>query len=107
MISQKERDKMFLEYVQEIEKHQKTLYGGCPPEEQKELKDRISCLEFGIQALFKDTIKRNELWLCNDQYLITINIACISVFKKTPTYLSKEQNPRGYDLEIIAFCARR
>ncbi len=107
MISCKERDKMFLEYVQEIEKHQKTLYDGCPPEKQEELKMRISGLEYAIQALFKDTIKRNELWLCNDQYLVNINIACVSVFKRTPTYLSEEQNPRGYDLEIIAFCARK
>ncbi len=66
-----------------------------------------SGLEHGIQALFKDTLRREELWLCNDQYMVNINIACVSVFKRTPTYLSKEQNPRDYDLEIIALCVRK
>ncbi|MFP6036891.1 hypothetical protein KVE54_04735 [Helicobacter pylori] len=110
MIGFHEREKIFFriqEYIREIEQHLETLYNGCPTDKQQELKIRISGLEHGIQALFKDTLRREELWLCNDQYMVNINIACVSVFKRTPTYLSKEQNPRGYDLEIIALCVRK
>ncbi|WP_162965178.1 hypothetical protein [Helicobacter pylori] len=70
MIGFHEREKIFLEYIREIEQHLETLYNGCPTDKQQELKIRISGLEHGIQALFKDTLRREELYLCNDQYWV-------------------------------------